>query len=74
MAQVVPHTTAPFHQLHLLLVDAKDSTIGVGIAVQPDNEAVGKRCYLVVVADASHRTACGYDVTEMIQQFKNLLH
>jgi len=39
--QVVAHAPAAFHQLHLLLVDADDASVRVGMSVQADDEAVG---------------------------------
>ena len=42
MAQVVAHAAAPLHQLHLLLVDAHNGTVAVGITVQTDDEAVAQ--------------------------------
>ena len=73
MAQVVPYSTATLHQLHLLLVDAQDGAVAVGITIQTDDKAVRQRRNLVVVADARHRTACRHDIAEVVQQVENLL-
>ena len=42
VAQVVTHTAATLHQLHLLLIDAQHGTVAIGIAIQSDDKAVGK--------------------------------
>ena len=73
LAHVMSYAAAPFHQLHLLLVDAHDGTVGIGIAVQSDDETVGQRGYLVMVADTCHRTACRDDIAEMVQKVEYLL-
>ena len=73
MAQVVTHTAATLHQLHLLLINAHHRTIRVGIAVQSYHETIRERRYLVVVADARHRTTGRHDVAEVVQQVENLL-
>ena len=65
------HATAAFHQLHLLLVYAQNGTIGVGIPVEPDDETVGERSHLKVVANARHWASCRHDVSEMVKQFKH---
>ena len=72
VAQIVPHSTATLHQLHLLFVNAHDGTIGVGIAIEPYHETVAQRCHLMAVADAGHRTAGRNDVTKMVEQTENL--
>ena len=38
MGEVVAHSSAPLHQLHLLLVDLDHSAVAVGVAVEPDHE------------------------------------
>ena len=73
MTQVVPHSTAALHQLHLFLVDAHDGTVGVGITVETDHETVAQRSHLEVVADTRHGRTCGHDIAEMVEQFKHLL-
>ena len=70
MREVMPHSTPAFHELHLLLVDAHDGTIGVGIPIQADDEAVGQRRHLVVISDARHGTPCRNDIPEMVEEFK----
>ena len=73
MTQVMAHTTAALHQLHLLLVDAQDGTIRVGIAIKANHEAVRERSHLIVIADSCHRAACGNNIFEVVQQIENLL-
>ena len=48
----MPHTAATLHQLNLFLVDAYYAAIAVGLSVQPDNEAVGQRADLKIIAVA----------------------
>ena len=69
---VVPHSAAPLHQLHLLLVDAHDGSVRVGIAVDAYHEAVAERGNLVIVAYAGHGTAGRYDVAEVVEQVEHL--
>ena len=38
--EVVPHSTAAFHQLHLFFIDAQDGSIRVGIAFKSHHKAV----------------------------------
>ena len=71
--EVVSHATTAFHQLHLLLIYLEDSTIGIGLTIYADYEAVGQGGNLVVVADTRHRTALWHDVAEMIQKVEKLL-
>ena len=73
LAHVMSYSAAPFHQLHLLLVDVQDCTVGIGIAVQADDKAVGQRGHLVVVSDACHRTARRNDVAEVVQEVEHFL-
>ena len=67
MAEVVANTTAPFHQLNLLLVDTHNSAIGVGIALKTYDEAVAQTGHLLPVADARHWAASRDDISEMIE-------
>ena len=67
------HAAATFHQLHLLLVNAHDGAIRVGIAVEAYHKAVAQRCHLVVVADACHGAASRNDVTEVVDQAEHLV-
>ena len=73
MTQVVAHTATTLHQLHLFFIDAHHSTIRVCIAVESNHKTVRQRGYLVIVTDARHRTSGRYDITEMVQQVKDLL-
>ena len=73
MREVVSHTAAALHQLHLFLVDADDGSVGVGIAVESYHEAVGERSHLEMVSDAGHRRTGRNDVAEMIQEVEHLL-
>ena len=73
MAEVVAHAAAALHQLHLLLIDAHDAAIRVGVAVKADDEAVRQRAYLVVVADAAHGAALGDNIAEVLEQAENLV-
>ena len=68
MGEVVPHATAPLHELHLLLVDFHDAAIGVAVAAIANDKAVGERHHLEVVADARHGTSLGDDILEVFQQ------
>ena len=72
MAEVMPHPTTTLHQLYLLLVDAQNGTIRVGIAIETDDEAITERCHLVVVADACHRAAGRYYIAEVVEQLEYL--
>ena len=40
LVEVVPHTTASLHELHLLLIDLHDGAVGIGVALQADDKAV----------------------------------
>ena len=73
MREVVSHTTAALHQLHLFLIDADDGSVGVGIAVESHHEAVGEGCNLKVIPDTRHRRTGRNDVAEMIQEVEHLL-
>ena len=73
VAQVVAHTAAALHQLHLLLVDAHDGAIRVGIAVETYHKAVRQRSHLMVVANARHRTARRHHIPEMVEQIEDRL-
>ncbi len=70
VAQVVSHTTATLHQLHLLLVYPHYGAIGIGIAVQTYHKAVAQRCDLIVIANTCHRTARRHYISEMVKQFE----
>ncbi len=71
--EVVAHAAAPLHELHLLLVDAEDAAVGVGGVLVADDEAVGERRHLEIVADAGHRTALRDHVAEVVEQREELL-
>ena len=73
MRQVVAHSAATLHQLHLLLVDHQDAAVRVGRIVVADDEAVRQRNHLVGVADAAHRAALRDDELEVLQQLVYLL-
>ncbi len=71
--QVVAHTAATLHELHLLLVDQDDAAIGIGVTVQADHEAVGQRAHLQVIAYAGHGRTLRHNVAEAVEQFEHLL-
>jgi len=71
--EVVAYAAAPLHELHLLLVHAEDAAVGVGRVLVADDEAVGERGHLEVVADAGHGAALGNDVAEMVEQIEYLV-
>ena len=71
--EVVAHAAAALHELHLLLVDAEDASVGVGRMLVADHEAVRQRRHLEVVADAGHRAALRNDIAEVVEQRKGLL-
>ena len=71
--EVVSHTAAALHELHLLLVELEDGTVGVAVAVDADHEAVGERSNLEVVADARHGRTGRHDVAEVVEHFKDAL-
>ena len=73
VGEVVAHASPAFHQLHLLLIDAHDGTVRVGVAFQADDKAVAQRGNLVVVADAGHGAACRHDVAEVVEQGMHLV-
>ena len=73
MRQVVSHSSATFHQLHLLLVNLDDASIRVGFAIQSDDKAVAQRAHLEVVANSCHRAALRHDVAEMAHEFEDFL-
>ena len=73
LAQVVAYASAPLHELHLLLVESHDGPVGVGVAVDTDDEAVGERGNLMVIADARHRAARGNDISEVVEKGEYLL-
>ena len=73
MREVVAHAATAFHELYLLLVDAYDAAVGVGLAVQAYDEAVGERAHLQVVADAAHGAALGHDVAEVAQELEDFV-
>ncbi len=73
VAQVVAHTTAALHQLHLLLVNLHNAAIGVAIALVANHKAVAQRDHLEVVADAAHGAALRHDVAEVLEQVVDLL-
>ncbi len=74
VTQVVTHASSALHQLNLLLVYLHHSTITVCIAIKPYHKTVAQRCHLLVVANSGHRTSCGNDVAEMVQQAKHILY
>ncbi len=71
--QVMAHATTAFHELHLLLVDLYDATVGVGLTVDANHKAVAQRTHLEVVADACHGAALRHDVAEMTHQVEQFL-
>lgn len=71
--EVMPHTAASLHELHLLLVHAENAAVGVGRMLVSDDEAVRERSHLEVVADTGHRAALRDHVTEMVEQSERLL-
>ena len=71
--QIVPHTSAAFHKLNLLLVNFHNSTIRVRISVVTNNETVRKRGNLVIVANACHGSTLRYNVPEIFQNIKNFI-
>ena len=73
VGQVMSHTTTTLHQLHLLLVNAHNSTIGIGITIQSNNKTIGQGGYLIVVANTSHRTSSRNNISEMVQEVEHLL-
>ena len=73
MREVVSHTAATFHQLHLLLVGFHNAAVGVAKAGIAYHKAVGKRHYLEIVADTRHGTALRNDIAEAFEQLVNLV-
>ena len=73
MRQIVSDTTAPFHQLYLLFVDAENAAVRVGRSLVAYDKTVGKRGYLKIVAYAGHRSALRNDIAEMVEQIENRL-
>ena len=73
LAEVVTYSSATFHQLHLLLIDAHHGTIRVGIAVKTDDKAVAERSHLEVVSYSRHRRTSRNDIAEVVEQCENLL-
>ena len=73
LAQVVTHAAAALHELHLLLVDAHDGAIRVGIAVEAYHKAVAQRGHLMVVADTRHGASGRHYVSEMVNHIEHLL-
>ncbi len=71
--EVVSDSAPALHELYLFLVDADDAAVGVGGVAVADDEAVGERRYLEVVADTRHGTSLRDDVTELLEQVVNLL-
>ena len=69
----MPHASATLHQLHLLLVHLEDGAVRIRLPVNTYYEAIGKGSHLIVVADASHRTALRHNVAEVIQQTEQFL-
>ena len=68
MGQVVSHTAAAFHQLHLLLVHLHDPAIRVAGTAVAYHKAVRQRHHLEIVADARHGAALWNDIAEIFQQ------
>ncbi len=50
MAQIVAHTAAAFHQLHLFLINSDHTSVRIRIAVEADYKTVAQRAYLKVIA------------------------
>ena len=73
LRKVVAHTAATLHELHLLFVFLHDGTIGVGVAIQTNYEAVAQRGNLIIIADTRHRTASGHNVTEVVEEVEHVL-
>ena len=73
LREVVAHTAATLHQLHLLFVFLHDCTIGVGIAIKADDKAVAQRSYLIIIADTRHRAACGHNIAEVVKKVEHIL-
>ena len=71
--EVVTHTAATLHELHLLLVHAEDTAIRVGRIAVADDEAVRKRGNLEIVTDTGHRATLRNDVAEVVQEREDLL-
>ena len=42
MRQIMPHTSAAFHQLHLLLIDKDNAAVRVGLTVKTYDKAIGE--------------------------------
>ena len=72
VGEVVPHAAAALHQLHLLLVDLDDASVGVGLTLESYHEAVGERAHLVVVADAGHRASLRHYIPEALEKAVDL--
>ena len=72
MAEVVAHTATTLHNLYLLLIYLHYAAIRVAVAAVADDETVGKRHHLEVVAYARHRTALRDDVAEVLEQAVDL--
>ena len=70
--KVVSHATATFHELDLLFINLDDAAVGIGFSVNANDKAVRQRANLVVVANACHRTALWHDVSEMLDEVKDL--
>ena len=62
------HAATSLHQLYLFFVNLEDGTIRVSFPVHANHEAVGQGGYLIIVADAGHRTSLRNDVLEVVQQ------
>ena len=71
VGEVVPDTSAAFHELHLFLVDFHDAPVGVGGTFVADDKTVGEGGNLEVVPDAGHGSSLGDDVFEILEDFKD---
>ena len=69
----MPHSSATFHQLNLLLVYAHYSSVRVGVAVKTYNETVAKRSHLMVVSYSCHRTSGRNYISEMVEKVEHFL-
>ena len=73
VGEVMAHTTPSFHQLHLLLINAHNGSIGVRVTFESDDEAIGERSHLMVVTDARHGTSGRNNIFEVVKHVKHLL-
>ena len=73
MCQVMPHTSATFHQLHLFFINLKYTAIRVCFTIHTNHKTVRQRRYLEIITNPRHRTTLWYDITEVVEQIKQLL-